>query len=245
MIDSFLGKEARVIGKNNALNGADRLVDGTLIQTKYYRTPRETINSAFDPTTGLYRYKNQILEVPADQYDACVKIMEQKIREGKVPGVKDPKEAKKLVKKGHLTYKQAVNIAKAGKIESIVYDATNQAVVCSYVLGISFVTTFALAKWQGKDLKEACKMALAQSIKVAGENFVAGIITSQLLRTQLAAKGTIFARHGVKALSKTSLGKKAIEQIAKASLGKSVYGAAAVNHVSKLLRTNTLGEKIK
>ena len=37
-----------------------------------------------------------------------------------------------------------------------------------------------------------------------------------------------------------TLGKVAIERLAAASLGKAVYGAAAINHVSKLLRSNVI-----
>jgi len=240
LVDKLLGRDAKVIGTNYEKNGADRIVDGVKIQTKYFKTPQQTINSAFDPETGLYRYTGQKLEVPADQYEECVKLMEQKICEGKVPGVKDPAKAKELVKKGHLTYKQAVNIAKAGTVESIIYDATNQAVVCTHALGLSFVTSFAIAIWRGVDFKNAVKVAAAQTVKVVGQTFVAGVITSQLLRTKLAAKGTVLARHGVKVIAKTEIGKKAIEQIAKASLGKSIHGVAAINHVSKLLRTNII-----
>jgi uncharacterized protein YaaW (UPF0174 family) len=46
-------------------------------------------------------------------------------------------------------------------------------------------------------------------------------------------------RDGVKVVASTSLGKSAVEKVAQVSLGKAVYGAAATNHVAKLLRTNT------
>jgi len=102
------------------------------------------------------------------------------------------------------------------------------------------VVSFALAKLQGTGSKEATKIAFNQAVEVAGKNLVSGVITSQLLKTKLAAKGTVCVRYGIKAIAKTNLGKKTIEQIAKASLGKPVYGASAINHVSKLLRTNII-----
>ncbi len=240
LIDKLQGKNAYVVGRDNAPNGPDRIVNGQAIQTKYYQTPQQTINSAFDAETGMFRYTGQKLEVPADQYEECVRLMEQKIREGKVPGVNDPAKAKDIVKKGKLTYKQAVNIAKAGTVESIIYDATQQAIVCTHVFGLSFCASFALAFWKTGDLEEATKFAIKQASAVAGTSFVAGIITSQILRTKTAAMGTVVVRHGVKGIAKTSLGKKAVEQIAKASLGKSIHGAAAINHVSKLLRSNAI-----
>src|SRR5690606_14734588 len=68
----------------------------------------------------------------------------------------------------------------------------------------------------------------------------AGVLTAQAMRTTLARQGTVLVRHGVKAVARTEMGKNAIHAIARASLGKSVSGAAAVNHVSKLLRTNVI-----
>lgn len=44
----------------------------------------------------------------------------------------------------------------------------------------------------------------------------------------------------MKAVSQTTVGREAINRIAAGSLGKAVYGAAAVNHVSKLLRSNAV-----
>jgi hypothetical protein len=45
-------------------------------------------------------------------------------------------------------------------------------------------------------------------------------------------------------VSHTALGKKAIERLAQASLGKAVYGAAAINRVAKLLRSNVITSTI-
>ena len=44
------------------------------------------------------------------------------------------KEAKNIVKKGHFTYEQAKNIAKAGTVESITYDAVNGAIIARRIL---------------------------------------------------------------------------------------------------------------
>ena len=233
-------KDVDLVGRNNELNGADRIVEGIKIQTKYYKTPQETISSAFDSKSGLYRYTGQILEVPADQYEACVKLMERKIIEGKVPGFKNPEDARKIVKKGLLTYNQARNIAKVGNIDSLMFDAATQAVISTHVLGLSFTIAFALAKWRGKSHQEAMKVAMKSAIETAGTTFITGIVTAQLLRTKSAAAATVTMRHGVKIVYKSPIGKSLIENLAKASLRKPVYGAAAVNHVSKLLRSNAI-----
>ncbi|EES9077330.1 hypothetical protein FUW92_005346, partial [Escherichia coli] len=119
-------KNARILGDNNARNGADRLVSGTEIQTKYCSTAARSVGAAFDGQNGQYRYMGNHgpmqLEVPRDQYAGAVETMKNKIREGKVPGVTDPAEASRLIRRGHLTYTQARNITRFGTIESVTYD---------------------------------------------------------------------------------------------------------------------------
>jgi len=84
------------------------------------------------------------------------------------------------------------------------------------------------------------EIAFQSSIIQGGKSFVTGVITAQILRSQAAAVGVVAIRSGVKEIYKTQLGKVAIEKIAQGSLGKAVYGASAVNHVAKLLRTNAV-----
>lgn len=101
------GHDAQIVGDDNAKNGADRIVDGIYIQSKYCATGACCINECFaDGGKGTFRYmadgKPMEIEVPADQniYDDAVKIMEEKIKNGQVPGVSDPREAKNWSGKG-------------------------------------------------------------------------------------------------------------------------------------------------
>ena len=136
--DKLHFKKVEKVGVNNEKNGADRIMNGQAIQTKYYKTANDSVNAAFDKDTGLFRYKNQMLEVPKDQYEQAIAVMEQKIRDGKVPGVTDPSKAKDIIKKGSVTYQQAKNIAKAGNIDSLLFDIKTQAVVGLYGFSIAF-----------------------------------------------------------------------------------------------------------
>ena len=242
--DKIRLRKVEVTGPSNESNGPDRIVDGVKIQTKYCQTPKKTISEAFHADTGLYRYNGQVLEVPADQYDECVRIMEQKIRDGKIPGVTDPNQAKDLVKKGTITYQQARNIARAGNIDSLMFDAKTQAVTSGYMFAIPFVVCFARAKWDGKSNKEAASFALKTALAAGATTFVTGVVTAQMLRTRGATLGYVVMRSGVKKIYKTPVGKMAIEKIAKASLGKAVYGAAAYTHVAKLMRSNAITSTI-
>lgn len=70
-IDNLSGYDAIQLGNDNAKNGADRIVNGIEIQTKYYSTATRSVNAGFDDTTGMYKYigkngKPMQLEVPKD-----------------------------------------------------------------------------------------------------------------------------------------------------------------------------------
>ena len=240
LADWLRRKSVETVGTSNALNGADRIVDGISIQTKFHQSPRLTIGDAFDSKTGFYRYDGQLLEVPKEQFEDCVGLMRDRIAKGQVPGVTDPQAAEQIVKRGEITYKQARNIARGGNIDSLIYDAKAQAVTCTCVLAVSFSVQFARAKWRGESTADSMKAALGSGFAAGGIGFVAGIVAAQLLRTKAAAMVAITIRGGMGAMAMTASGKNVIELVAKASLGKAVYGAAAVNHVSKLLRTNVI-----
>lgn len=118
--DAVKNREVIHAGTNNAKHGADRIVNGIEIQTKYYETPTATVNSAFE--NGQYKYigsdnRPMQLEVPKDQYETAIKTMEIKIQEGRVAGVTDPAKAKDLIRSGELTYQESIQHAKELKKE--------------------------------------------------------------------------------------------------------------------------------
>lgn len=193
LIDIVMGKSATVVGDNNILNGPDRKIinrDGSKlwIQDKYYRTAKEGINACFEAGEhGAFRYYDadgnpMQIEVPKDQYTDAVKVMEDKIKEGLVDRVTNPSEAKNLVKKGSLSYKQAVNLTKAGTIESLAYDATNGVITASSAFGISVVINYAVYRHNGLSPKEALKHAALTGIKSGGYAFGITIIVGQLAK---------------------------------------------------------------
>lgn len=237
--DRLSGIKVEQVGKDNAKNGADRLVNGKPIQTKYFDTARATVNDAFDKN-GLFRYEGMELEVPKDQYEKAIVAMKEKIEAGKVPGVTDPELASTIIKQGHVTYEQARNIARAGNLDSLRYDAANAVVVSTCTFGISFAINFGLALWHG----EKPTAALKQACKLGGLGFVrtmlTSVVTAQVLRTQAARTSTIYVRGAIKALYDSTLGKSVIDRVASASVGKKIAGAAAQNNVAKLVRTNLI-----
>lgn len=237
LVDKLTLKNVELIGGDNALNGADRLVNGTQIQSKYCNSGRNCIKSCFGDNGFKYLNADKTpmkIEVPKDMYDDAVKAMAEKIEAGKVPGVSDPNEAKNIVKKGHFTYKQAMNIAKAGTIESLTFDAVNSTIIATSSMGISAIITFGLSTWNGDDFELALENAIYSGLKVGGITFITGIVSSQLSRTGLE-KSLI----GITEYMTKIMGPKVTSSIANASrVGPNIYGVAATKNVAKLLRGN-------
>ncbi|MBF8805580.1 hypothetical protein [Pseudomonas asiatica] len=229
--DLLRGRKVELTGQTRELNGPDRIVDGVQVQTKYYQSAKASIDAAFE--SGQYRYPNQVIEVPKDQYKEAVEVMRQRIQEGQVPGVTDPARAEELVKEGSITYRQAVNIAKAGNIDSIVYDIKSRAVSTTFAFSLSFAITFVTLRAQGVDSKVALRSSLVVGLKVGGVSMLSGVITAQLLRTRLiGGVGKVVAKNAVDAIFKTELGKRFIIQYSSAMNGQAMNGMGARNYAA-------------
>ena len=238
LVDRYLlRRDAVPVGQDNAKNGADRLVDGLRIQSKYCETGVKCIKSCF--RNGEFRYFNgdgtpMQIEVPSDKYDDAVKEMARKIANGAVPGVSDPAEAGNMVRKGHFTYEQALNMAKFCTVESLAYDAANGMVVASGAAGMTALMTLALAVWSGNDFDGALTRACKAVLQVGGVSLASAVLAQQLGRTGCESA----LRSMTDALVK-KMGSPATALIVNSVRpGDKIYGAAARNHLSKLLRGN-------
>ena len=241
--DRLHGHDAKIIGDDNSLNGADRLVDGIEIQSKYCKTGSRCVNECFTNNgKGSFRYYTQDgspmqIEVPSDMYDAAVTAMEEKIKRGQVEGVTDPKQAKEIIRKGNISYEQAKNIAKAGNIDSLKYDMQTGAIIATTTFGITATITFATSIWNGEDIDVALKEAAVSGIKVGGGAFVTTVLSGQLVKSGfnsalVGTTDTLVAFMGPKA--------SAILVNAFRDGNRAIYGAAAMKSASKILRGNII-----
>ena len=241
--DLYHGEEVKILGDDNAKNGADRLVNGVEIQSKYCRNGAACIQECFE--NGQYRYYSSNgepmkIEVPADMYEDAVKAMRRRISNNAIEGVINPDEAVNLVKKGHYTYAQVKQIAQAGTIESLTFDAANGMIVAKDALGITALITFATSIWNGEDTEGALENAALSGLKVGGVSFLTTVLTSQIARTSVVAT----VRGGTDILV-SKMGTKATEYLAKALKGGTdIYGAEAMNNVSKLLAGNIIASTV-
>lgn len=252
ILDKLAGEQATVVGRDNAKNGPDKIVNSSPIQCKYCKTAYSSVNSCFknDPTTGTktFRYYDlsgnaMKIEVPADQYSQAIEHMKTRITNGQVPGVTDPNMAYDIIRKGKLTYNQALNLAKAGTIESISFDVATGAVNCLSAFGISAVVAFAQVLWVTKDYKKAAKCALYTGIQVYGLAFAGGIIASQISRTSFAASLNPLATEISKSLS-PQLVQEIVNAFRALAGKKAIYGAAAQKSFAKFFGSTTITQGI-
>ncbi|WP_242954820.1 hypothetical protein [Clostridium massiliodielmoense] len=237
--DKLSGKDAKIVGDDNAKFGADRVVDGVNIQSKYCKSGSKCIQECFE--NGRLKYINpdgspMKIEVPSDKYEAAVKSMENRIKKGQVPGVTDPSKARDIIRKGHFTYEQAKNIAKFGTVESITFDAVNGAVIATTALGLSTVLTFATNIWNGEDFNKALKSATYSGLKIGGTTFITAILSSQLSKAGLNS-----VLIGSSETIVNIMGPKASAMLVNAfRSGTNIYGAAAMKSAAKMLRGNAI-----
>lgn len=245
LYDNITGHNAKILGDDNAKNGADRLVDGIQIQSKYCADGARCVKECFsDNGRGVFRYytdgRPMQIEVPSDVYSDAVSAMKDRIKRGQVPGVTNPKEAENIIKKGHFTYKQARNIAKSGTVESITYDAVNGAIIASSALGVSAAITFAISIWNGEDLDIAVKSAVYSGLRIGGTSFLTSVIASQLSKAGLNS----VLRGSSEAAAKL-IGPKASATLINAFRnGNNIYGAAAMKSTAKLLRGHAIANGV-
>lgn len=251
-------KDVDLAGRDNAKDGPDRIVDGTPVQTKYCATARASLEAAFDVETGLYRYKwnggngnCQVLEVPKDQYEQVVEGMRSKISEGKVEGVSDPAQATNLVKCGDYTYQQAKNIAKAGNVDSIIFDVKTNSVVALGSLGVSFairLSLMSLSCRNSKDLSDAVKLSFLSGLQNGTITLASSVATMQLLKTSFgrsfAAAMQSASKSTVNKVYSYNIGMDIIHGVAKDVLSKRVTGGAAKNCATKFLRTSAVSNVV-
>lgn len=239
LYDKYTGKDSKIIGDDNAKNGADRIVNGVQIQSKYCKTPGKCISECFKD--GTFRYYNpdgspMQIEVPNEMYEGAVSAMKARISKGEVPGVTDPEDATKIIRQGKFTYEQAKNIAKGGTIDSLKYDAANGMIIASSTFGITAVITFATSIWNGETLDDSLRNAAANGLKVGGVSFVTAVLAGQLTKMGLNSMMVGSSEALVKVL-----GTKGTNFLANAfRQGKNIYGAAATKSAAKMLRTNTI-----
>lgn len=231
--DGLLGRRTSMVGGTHEKWGADRIVNGKYIQTKYNSTAGKSVGQMFDGHTAKYIDPNtgkmMPVEVPSDQVNGSIKAMSKRIQNGEVPGESNPQNAYKYVKKGALTYEHSKIATQS------IFDRHSTITINNQVREVSFgqkliysaggdfatgvkngmpaalvtgVWVFCNNVWQGKDLKDSAKNAA----KVSGTSLLVGgslsMLSFQLGGSKFATKH--FGQQFGKALEKNEIGNEVL-----------------------------------
>lgn len=209
--DILRGYKSRVVGGNNIADGPDRIItnkkgDVILVQDKLRTDPAATVKEMFRPD-GSLRYVDQVTgrpmvyEVASDQYEYVLNNLKDRISNNKVPGLTDPSQAESIVRKSAYTTKQLQNIAKAGNVDSLVYDAQHGFIYAGSAMGISFVLDYVACKMNGLSNGEALKESSLDALKTGSVVFATYVISSQLAKTAIGGLTDSAAQAIVNSLS--------------------------------------------
>ena len=194
-MDRLAGREVINAAQNLDENGrqvkygADRIVDGVHIQTKYYKTAQESVGACFEHKQAKYIGPDgnmMVIEVPSDQYPQALVEMQKRIDSGQVPGAEPHTPAEMYVRKGAFTYNQSFNIAQAGNFDSLKVDITSGIISSTYAGGISAIIMFGIGIWNGQKPKDALKTSLISSARAMGKSVLLYTLTMQLSRSQIS-----------------------------------------------------------
>lgn len=242
LVDRLCGKKVDKVGLSNELNGADRIVNGVKIQSKYCESAYESVYSAFKD--GRYRYTDMKLEVPKGQGPEATRLFAERIRRGEVPGVTDPAMAKDIIVEGHCTYRQAQRLLKAGNLTSLKYDVMSHGVTCLCLTGLTFVVTYAGARTDGKSPKEAFNMAWKHALATGATSMTVSVALSQFFRTGIGRKTLEWVGGGaqkvVTSASKSDTGMKVLRQVATPRAGKQASEFVVRSTTKNALRSNII-----
>jgi hypothetical protein len=238
LYDTMSGKDAHLVGGDNAKNGADRMVDGSLIQTKFCQNARATVDACI--ADGQFRYPDMKIEVPKGQGAEVKALMKEKIRAGKISGLSAAK-VDEIVIESKFSHDQAVNMARAGTIESLTYDAVNGLRLTGSAMGLSAALTFAVGIWNGKRWDEALDAACFEGLCVGGITWLGSVATAQLGRTGVESG----LRSTTDWLSE-KFSRKAASWLVNAGKGSAsaVSDDVAQQQLSKLIRGNAVAAAV-
>ncbi|MDR2517879.1 MAG: hypothetical protein LBD13_00505, partial [Spirochaetaceae bacterium] len=229
MVDKLQGKKVEeYAGSDNAPGGADRIVNGQEIQTKYCATAGKSVGAIYRGENNSYGYfdkngKPMPVEVPKDQYEQALQITRDKIKAGKIPGITDESEAKNLVIKGHCTRDQAIAMTKFGTFDSLKFDVMDGSVIALKAGGISFVISATMAYLNTKNPKESLRIAVISGGKTALKTLFIYVGAQQVHR--IGAVKTLLNNVDITVLPKNM-----------AAFISKGYGAKSISAANKMLQ---------
>ena len=175
-------------------------------------------------------------EVSPEQYAEVLDKLQKRIRDGRVEGIADVRQAKKILRKGHYSYEHAVKMCKAGGIYGLKYDVQTGLAGAALAGSLSLAIELANGDWQDGKFKDTAKSAAGQTVMNGGVALGTHVATAQLSR----AGATKAMRPVADAIIKKCSSPKVTGKLASTVSGKALHGAATSSYLSKVTRGNAL-----
>lgn len=199
-------------------------------RTRFFPTAQLTFDSLFGED-GKFVDRDQLVEVPADQYEECLSSIQEAISDGKVSG-----EADKIIRKSEFSYHQVRRIAKSGKVVSLIWNEEDESISCDFEYAITFSVQFARGKWEGLSDDES----IDEATTIGGENsFVAGWTELNPKLRHLASAAAMAGRVNFNRFASSRLGQSMVQRVATISIGRTA-SAGAMGHFAKIMRINAI-----
>ncbi|MEM7012933.1 MAG: hypothetical protein AAF585_15765, partial [Verrucomicrobiota bacterium] len=199
-------------------------------RTRFFPNAQLTFDSLFDEK-GTFLDRDQLVEVPADQYEECLRLIEAAISDGKVSG-----QAHKIIRKSEFTYRQVRQVAESGKVASLVWHEEDESISCDFEYAITFSIQFARGKWEGLTDDESIDEATAAG---GEDSFVAGWTELNPKLRHLASAAAMAGRVNFNRFASSRLGQSLVQRVTAISIGRAA-SAGAMGQFTKLMRVNAI-----
>lgn len=157
-----------------------RTVSEMRICSLYFPTAETAVKVGFSRCRGAYRDASTLFEVPTEQYEDAVRRVTQPVDGlGAERPPATPEEALRL-RRGTVSYQQALRIAQAGRIKGITIDPESAAIRCDFRYGMSFALIYAHARWSGASERVAVATALGASLRAGPSSAIHGFLSARL-----------------------------------------------------------------
>lgn len=215
--------------------------NGVRVVSCYGATVAESLAAGTPAVARPAAEERCVLEVPHEQYDGCLEELRRQMTAGLVAGVTDPAQATAFVQQGSVTYLQAKRLAESGRVAAVLCDDATQVVRCRSPFGLSFVVSYARARWNGNDVQVATRAAIESGLTAGQAAVLAGVLSAEQLRVQARSLQDLAAKVTLKRASSTLLKHETVQRITVDSVRNSTHRAVAqgaVHHLPKILRGN-------
>lgn len=150
------------------------------IRSVYCPTVEATVEASLAVNADASLDAHRLLEVPEEQYlEAADLITQAADPPDQGPSLLTPAGTCRI-RRGTVSYRQALRIAQARRIDGVDVDSDTSTVNCDFPYGMSFALEYARARWSGGGERAAVAVALSSSLNAGASSSMHGLLSARL-----------------------------------------------------------------